>query len=63
MYCIKSYRKFRPSLRAGKFCDKSYFMQHKKLDMLAVYFDSKAELEGDLVTRDRCLLQGCDKCT
>ena len=60
---FKSYRKFRPSLRAGKFCEKSYFMQHKKLDMLAVYFDSKAELEGDLVTRDRCLLQGCDKCT
>ena len=59
---FKSYRRFRPSLRTGKFCEKSYFKQHSKLDMLALYFDSRTEVEDDIVTRDRCLLEGCNKC-
>ena len=57
-----SFRRFRPTVRVGKFCDKSYFRKHRKLDMLALYFDSKCEREVDVVTRDRCLLEGCSKC-
>ena len=59
---FRSYRRFRPSLRTGKFCEKSYFKQHSKMDMLALYFDSKTEVEDDIVTQDRCLLGGCNKC-
>ena len=57
-----SFRRFRPTVRVGKFCDKSYFKKHRKLDMLALYFDSKCESEVDVVNRNRCLLEGCSKC-
>ena len=59
---FKSFRKFQPSVRTGQFCEKSYFRQHKKLTMLALYFDSRNRFESETVTKDRCLAEGCNKC-
>ena len=56
------FRKFQPSLRTGQLCEESYFRKHKKVTMLALYFDSKNKDSDELVTKDRCLLGGCAKC-
>ena len=56
------FRRFKPTLRTGKFCEDSYFARNRKIDMLALYFDSTEVRKVNMVTRDRCLLEGCDKC-